>query len=360
VHTIEISLKNNSYPVYTGTGLLHDTELWDQHLSSGSTLIVSNEIVAPLYLDSLKEALVGRRVDSLILPDGEQHKTISTWSSVVDRLVQMKSRRDGNLIALGGGVIGDIGGFAAASYMRGIRLLQAPTTLLSQVDSSVGGKTGVNHDHGKNLIGAFYQPTAVIADMNTLDSLPEREFRAGLAEVIKYGAIRDQGFFAWLESSVNLIEQRDSKALTFIVQSCVRNKAEIVSQDEFETGVRAILNFGHSFGHALESLTGYSRYLHGEAVSVGMVIAANLSVLRGICDTRSLKRLQNLLSTFKLPVSLPDSVDANDMLKALELDKKSVESGLRLILLNSIGEAVINSISEKGDILSVIRQSQPD
>jgi 3-dehydroquinate synthase len=358
MHTTEVKLQSHSYPVHIGRGLLSDSGTWDRYLSDGRILVVTNEIVAPLYLKRLQQALAGRTVDTLILPDGESNKTVSTWSSVINRLVGMKAQRDTNLIALGGGVIGDIGGFAAAAYMRGVRLLQAPTTLLAQVDSSVGGKTGVNHQQGKNLIGAFYQPSAVIADMDTLETLPDREYRAGLAEVVKYGAISDKEFFSWLESSADLIGNRDGQVLEQLVQSCVRNKAEVVSMDERESGIRAILNFGHSFGHALESLTGYHHYLHGEAVAIGMVLAARLSALRGLCTEECVARLRRLLETFHLPTTLPLSVSATNMLGAIALDKKAVSSGLRLILLREIGQAVIDGDSEKSDILTVIRHSQ--
>lgn len=358
MHRTEVNLQSHSYPVHIGRGLLSDSDIWDRHLSDGRILIVSNEVVAPLYLERLRQALTGRTVDTLVLPDGESNKTIATWSSVIDRLVGLEARRDTNLIALGGGVIGDIGGFAAAAYMRGVRLLQAPTTLLAQVDSSVGGKTGVNHLHGKNLIGAFYQPSAVIADMDTLETLPDREYRAGLAEVVKYGAISDREFFSWLESSADLIGSRDGQTLEHLVQSCVRNKAEVVSKDEREAGIRAILNFGHSFGHALETVTDYHRYLHGEAVAIGMVMATRLSALRGLCNEACTARLQQLLDTFHLPTTLPASVSATSILKAIALDKKAISVGTRLILLREIGQAVIDADSEKSDILTVIRQSQ--
>ncbi len=358
MQSIEVRLESHSYPVYTGSGLLQQSGLWARHLAPGKILIVSNDVVAPLYLEPVRQALSGRVVEHLILPDGEAFKTLDTFSTVVDQLVRMKARRDSNLLALGGGVVGDIGGFSAACYMRGIRLLQAPTTLLAQVDSSVGGKTGVNHAAGKNLVGAFHQPAAVIADMDTLETLPRREFRAGLAEVVKYGAIRDADFFEWLERNTAAILQRDSNLLAALVQTCVENKAAVVAQDEREAGLRATLNFGHTFGHALEAVTAYQAYLHGEAVAVGMVLAAKLSHLRGLCDDSCANRLEALLETFGLPLRIPRTIVPEALYEFIELDKKAVSSGLRFVLLSAIGQSLIHSESMKDDILSVIRQSQ--
>jgi 3-dehydroquinate synthase len=355
--TIEIKLSSNSYPVYMGNGLLSATELWQGHLGEGKTLIVSNDVVAPLYLEQLRSALDKRAVEVHILPDGEQFKTVETWYGIVDKLVDMQARRDANLIALGGGVVGDITGFAAACYMRGIRFLQFPTTLLAQVDASVGGKTAINHAKGKNLVGAFHQPAAVIIDPATLASLPEREFNAGLAEVVKYGAIRDVAFFSWLEENVAAIRQRHEDTLSYLIHESVKSKAEIVSRDEKEAGVRALLNFGHSFGHAIEAETNYSRYLHGEAVSIGMVIAARLSEIRNFCKPGTAKRLAALLQTLDLPVILPADISINGMTGALALDKKAVVSGLRLVLLKATGNAVIDSRSSQQDILAALHQS---
>jgi 3-dehydroquinate synthase len=254
--------------------------------------------------------------------------------------------------------VGDIAGFAAACYMRGIRLLQAPTTLLAQVDSSVGGKTGVNHPSGKNLIGAFHQPHAVVADMTTLRTLPGREFRAGLAEVVKYGAIRDAGFFEWLERNAGGILEHDESLLEEMVRTCVANKAEVVAMDERESGVRATLNFGHTFGHALESVTGYERFLHGEAVAIGMVQAAELSHAIGICDLECSDRIRALLRRFGLPVSLPPDVDPDAVVEAIALDKKALSTGLRFILLDGLGHSRIHADCSRDDIESAIRHSQ--
>ncbi len=350
MHTINIELADHAYPVYLGAGALSAQSLWQHHLGDGKTLIVSNDVVAPLYLDALRSALPGREAEVHVMPDGEQHKNLSTWSEIIDRLVDMQARRDVNLIALGGGVVGDMTGFAAASYMRGVKFLQVPTTLLAQVDASVGGKTGINHARGKNLIGAFHQPAAVVIDTRTLNTLPEREYRAGLAEVVKYGAIMDSEFFDWLESSSEQISQREPAALSHLIDRCVANKAKIVAADERESGIRAILNFGHSFGHAIETVTRYQRYLHGEAVAIGMVIAARLSEQRGLCAAGSSDRLRQLLSCFQLPVSLPDSLGLQELNDALELDKKALASGIRLILLNALGDAVIDRQSSATEI----------
>lgn len=355
--TVNVELASNGYPVYLGGGILPDRSLWDRHLGDGKTLIVSNDVVAPLYLDPLRSALDGREVDVHIIPDGEPEKTIETWYGILDKLISMKARRDANLVALGGGVVGDITGFAAASYMRGIRFLQAPTTLLAQVDASVGGKTAINHPRGKNLIGAFHQPETVIIDSATLATLPAREFNAGLAEVVKYGAIRDAAFFDWLERNVSPIRGRSSDALNQLIYESVRNKADIVATDEKESGVRALLNFGHSFGHALETATGYSRFLHGEAVAIGMVTATRLSEIRKLCPVGSAKRLAHLLLAFDLPVQLPGDIPISQLMEALALDKKAIASGLRLILLNAIGKATIDQESLEADIVAAMEQS---
>ncbi len=333
MQTIEVNLPSGSYPVYIGPDILADAGLWQKHLGNGSLLIVSNEVVAPLYLQRLRAGLQGRAEVVHIIPDGEQYKTQDTWSGILDHLVNIHARRDTTVIALGGGVVGDITGFAAASYMRGIGFVQVPTTLLAQVDASVGGKTGINHAQGKNLIGAFHQPAAVIIDTNTLLSLPRKELNAGLAEVVKYGAIMDPALFDWLESSAAKVNARETEALHHLICQSVQNKAKIVSSDEREGGIRAILNFGHSFGHAVETLTAYRQFLHGEAVAIGMVIAARLSELRGLCANGTADRLCRLLRLFDLPLELPQTVTTPAMMEALELDKKGLAGGLRLILL---------------------------
>ncbi len=355
--TIEVNLIGKTYPVYLGTGLLSATEIFERHLGSGKTLVVSNDVVAELYLDQLRASLGKRNIDIHIIPDGERFKTLETWYGIIDKLVGMQARRDANVIALGGGVIGDMAGFAAACYMRGIQFLQCPTTLLAQVDASVGGKTGINHIKGKNLVGAFHQPGAVIIDSATLTSLPEKEFNAGLAEVVKYGAINDIDFFIWLENNAEAINQRHEDTLNHLIHKSVKNKSEIVSQDEKEAGVRALLNFGHSFGHALEAESDYSRFLHGEAVSIGMVTAARLSEIRGLCPGGTAMRLTKLLRKLGLPVKQPVDIQTNGLINTMALDKKALSSGLRLVLLNEIGEAVIDNQSSENDILAALEQS---
>lgn len=354
---INVDLASDAYPVYLGHGLLADSSLWQKHLGSGKTLVVSNEVVAPLYLEPLRSALAGRELDVHVIPDGEPFKTTETWYGIIDKLISMQARRDANIVALGGGVVGDISGFAAACYMRGIRFLQAPTTLLAQVDASVGGKTAINHEKGKNLVGAFHQPSAVVIDSATLSTLAGREFNAGLAEVVKYGAIRDPDFFAWLEARAEAINGRETAVLDDLIYQSVSNKAEIVAEDEKEAGVRALLNFGHSFGHALEAETAYTEYLHGEAVSIGMVTAARLSESRGLCAAGARQRLQTLLSRFDLPVAIPARISIGGMREALKLDKKAVATGLRLILLNAIGHAVIDTDSKNDEIIAALEQS---
>jgi len=355
--TINVELENNAYPVYLGHGLLSDSSLWRKHLAKGKTLIVSNDVVAPLYLDKLRGALNGIEQEIHIIPDGEPMKTVETWYGIVDSLIAMQARRDANIIALGGGVVGDISGFAAASYMRGIRFLQAPTTLLAQVDASVGGKTGINHKQGKNLVGAFHQPAAVVVDTATLSTLSGREFNAGLAEVVKYGAIRDPRFFSWMEENVAKITDREEASLDYLIYRSIMNKAEIVAEDEKEAGVRALLNFGHSFGHALEAETGYSEFLHGEAVAIGMVTASRLSEARGLCEPGTTNRISGLLTRFGLPVSIPAQTAMSGLLSALQLDKKAVATGLRLVLLEAIGQSVVDSRSKQNDVVNAIEQS---
>jgi 3-dehydroquinate synthase len=358
MHTINVELASSAYPVYLGRGLLLDADLWRRHLTDGKILVVINDTVAPLYLEALKSALDGRAAEVHIIPDGERHKTVETWYGIIDTLVGMQARRDASIIALGGGVVGDMAGFAAASYMRGIRFLQAPTTLLAQVDASVGGKTGVNHIRGKNLIGAFHQPAAVVIDSATLDTLDGREFGAGLAEVVKYGAIRDATFFDWLESRAEAVAARDAGVLDHVIRRSVENKAEIVAADEREAGIRALLNFGHSFGHAIEAETGFERFLHGEAVAIGMVIAAQLSAARQLCGPGIADRLAALLGRFGLPVRIPHDLSVGGLARALELDKKALASGIRLILLRAIGDAAVDADSSEKEIMAAMLGNQ--
>lgn len=358
--TIDVKLASGGYPVHLGSGLLSDRSLWRRHLGAGKTLIVSNDVVAPIYLQTLTSILDQHDVAVHVIPDGEPNKTVATWYGIIDKLVAVQARRDATIIALGGGVVGDMAGFAAATYMRGLRFVQVPTTLLAQVDASVGGKTGFNHLQGKNLVGAFHQPAAVIIDTATLSTLPDREFNAGLAEVIKYGAIRDPEFFSWLEDHAIEIRQRNEEALDHLLHRSVRNKADIVAADEKETGIRALLNFGHSFGHALEAETHYERFLHGEAVAIGMVIAATLSEARDLCPGGVVTRLTDLLRRFDLPVELPGSTSIKGLMAALQLDKKAVAKGLRLVLLNAVGEAVVDNGSRYDEIVAAMRHCRSE
>lgn len=329
------------YPVYVGQGLLGTAAAWRRHLS-GRVLVVSDETVAGHYLAGLERALESvthRRVT--VLPDGEDQKTLANWQRLLEALVSLGAQRDATVVALGGGVIGDMAGFAAASYMRGIRIVQVPTTLLAQVDAAIGGKTGVNLPAGKNLVGAFHAPAAVVIDVDTLVTLNERDYRAGLAEVVKYGAIRDEGFFAWLEQQADALVARLPAALGEAIERSVANKAEVVAADEREAGERALLNFGHTFGHALETATAYQRYRHGEAVAIGMGLATRLSELLGLAPAGTSDRLDALLTRLGLETKLPADQDPEALIDLMRLDKKNRAEQIRLILLNRIGEAFL-------------------
>jgi 3-dehydroquinate synthase len=339
--TLLVALGHRSYPIYIGPDLLNQSELYTRHIKSRQVVVVTNETIAPLYLDTILKNLQTFDVETVILPDGEQFKTLEYVTHIFDKLLASKFSRNASLIALGGGVIGDMGGFAAACYQRGIAFLQVPTTLLAQVDSSVGGKTGVNHPLGKNMIGAFYQPQCVIADANVLDTLDDRQLSAGLAEVIKYGLIRDAEFFAWLENNIDALLARDKQALSFAIERSCLNKAEIVAEDETETGVRATLNLGHTFGHAIETGTGYGTYLHGEAVAIGTCLAADLSRRKGWLDDTDLTRIIGLLKKCQLPTRSPEQMDSDRYLDLMAVDKKNVDGQIRLILLTKIGMATL-------------------
>ncbi|MBK1700039.1 3-dehydroquinate synthase [Thiococcus pfennigii] len=302
--TIEVALGERSYPIRIGTGLIGDPACYAPYLAGSQVLIVTNETVAPLYLEPVRAALAGRQVEAVVLPDGEQYKTLEVVGRIFDVLLGRRFARDCTLVALGGGVVGDMAGFAAACYQRGVPFIQVPTTLLAQVDSSVGGKTGVNHPLGKNMIGAFHQPRAVIADTATLDTLPDRELAAGLAEVIKYGLIRDAGFFAWLEARMGALRARDPAALAEAIARSCRCKAEIVAADEREAGQRALLNLGHTFGHAIETGAGYGAWLHGEAIAAGMCLAADLSRRLGWLAGADVERIRALIAAADLPACL--------------------------------------------------------
>jgi 3-dehydroquinate synthase len=342
VRTIELDVGHARYPIVIGAGLLHNDEWLAEHIPGRSALIVTDTTVAPLYLAPLRAALADRPLASCVLPDGEAHKTLATMGWVIDALVGNKMNRDGTVIALGGGVIGDIAGFAAACYQRGIGFTQVPTTLLAQVDSSVGGKTGVNHPGGKNLIGAFHQPNLVIADTETLATLPTRELSAGLAETIKYGCIWDPVFFNWLEANIQALIARDSAALAYAIGRSCEIKALVVGQDERENGLRAILNFGHTFGHAIEAATGYGEYLHGEAIAIGMIVAADFSARLGFIERAAEERIRELLSRAQLPVLAP-KIGAVRAAELMQMDKKVQDGVIRLVLLEKMGRAIVTS-----------------
>jgi len=341
--TIEVDLGDRKYPIYIGESILSDQKLFDEHITSSQILIVTNEKVAPLYLKHIEDSLSKVSHDVLILPDGESTKSLDSLNQIITCLMEKKYSRTCILIALGGGVIGDLTGFAAACYQRGVKFIQIPTTLLAQVDSSVGGKTAVNHPLGKNMIGAFYQPCAVLADTRVLETLPEREFSAGLAEVIKYGLIRDKSFYEWLEENIELVIKRDNEALSYIIERSCTNKAEVVAEDERESGVRATLNLGHTFGHAIETALSYKDWLHGEAVGCGMLMAVDLSMRLGLLKQDQIDRVKAILDRAKLPTKIPNGIKLKQMLENMKVDKKSRDGVLYLILLNDIGDAVITS-----------------
>jgi len=341
VDTLEVALGERSYPIYIGAGLLDDSDLLRRTVSARQIAIVTNDVVAPLYAERVQRAFEDRETRTIVLPDGEQHKTLATFGRILDELIDAGFHRDACLIALGGGVVGDVAGFAAACYQRGIDFVQIPTTLLAQVDSSVGGKTAVNHPRAKNMIGAFYQPIAVLADTSTLDTLPPRELSAGLAEVVKYGLILDEALFEWLEANMDALRALDPDALRFAVRRSCELKAQIVAEDEREHGRRALLNLGHTFGHALEAIGGYQRWLHGEAVALGTVLAARTSERALGFSEVDRVRIERLLVRAGLPVQVPADVEAGALLERMSTDKKVDRKGLRVVLLERIGRAVI-------------------
>jgi len=343
MQTLKVGLGERSYPIYIGSGLLDQADLLQVHVSHKRVAIVSNTTIAPLYLQRLTNALQKLNVSTvaIILPDGEEYKNSATLNLIYDALLKNRCERSTPLIALGGGVIGDMTGYAAATYLRGVPFIQIPTTLLAQVDSSVGGKTGINHPLGKNMIGAFYQPQLVLADIDTLNTLPDKELSAGLAEVIKYGLIRDLPFLEWLEQNIDKLRARDTAALQYAIEQSCRNKAEVVAADERERGERALLNLGHTFGHAIESGMGYGNWLHGEGVAAGTVMAAELSQRLGWIDTRDVTRICKLYVRAGLPVTSPD-LGVDKYLELMGLDKKVEGGKMRFVLLKHIGNAAIN------------------
>ena len=361
MRTLNVALDERSYPIHIGRGLIDRPELILDALKAPRVAIISNETVAPLYMARVAEPLeaAGVKVTRVVLPDGEQHKSWESLNLIFDALLGARCERSTTLIALGGGVVGDMVGFAAATYQRGVPFIQIPTTLLSQVDSSVGGKTAINHPLGKNMIGAFYQPKLVLADIATLDTLPARELSAGLAEVIKYGLIRDLPFFEWLEAHLPALVARDPEALIEAVERSCANKAEVVAADETEQGVRATLNLGHTFGHAIEAGMGYGVWLHGEAVAAGAMMAAELSRRLGWLDAEQLARIERIHLQARLPVRGPD-LGADRYLELMAHDKKVEDGKLRLVLLKAVGEAVIHGGAGRGDILAAIEARQGD
>jgi len=336
-----IELGERSYPIVVGPGLLGDTAVLDEAVRARDVLVVTNDTVGPLYLEQLRRGLAGRRVEHVVLPDGERYKTLDTLARVLDALVERRMNRDACVAALGGGVVGDMAGFAAACYQRGVDYVQFPTTLLAQVDSSVGGKTGVNHPGGKNLIGAFHQPRAVVSDTDTLATLPPRELRAGLAEVIKAALVADRGFLEWIEANLEALLALEPGAVAHAIRRSCQIKAAIVAEDEHEHGRRALLNLGHTFGHAIETAAGYGEWLHGEAVAAGLVLAADLSHRLGWIDAADVARLTSLLARAGLPVVAPP-IGAGRALALMGLDKKVLAGRIRLVLLRRLGEGVVS------------------
>ncbi|MDN3521401.1 3-dehydroquinate synthase [Halomonas ramblicola] len=359
--TLEVALGERSYPIHIGPGLLGDPGRLAPYLAGRQVMIVTNEVVAPLYLERCRAGLpADTEVRELVLPDGEATKSLASVERIWDALLEAGFNRRCTLVALGGGVIGDMVGFAAACYQRGVAFIQVPTTLLAQVDSSVGGKTGVNHPLGKNMIGAFWQPRVVLIDTNTLASLPPRELSAGLAEVIKYGLIRDADFLAWLEQAMSDLRALEAAALTRAIERSCTLKAEIVAEDETEQGVRALLNLGHTFGHAIEAHQGYGAWLHGEAVGAGMLMAAELSRRLGWLDDGDVARVRALLEAAELPRVAPAGMGAEDFLSRMRLDKKNIDSRLRLILLKALGDACLHDATPPETLHALLTQFPRD
>lgn len=341
VSKVNVDLGVRAYPIYIGENLLGEPSWIKPHVHGKQVMVVSNETVAPLYLSRLLASLADFQTDQVILPDGEEHKTLAVMNLIFDALLQRRFDRKVTIVALGGGVIGDTAGFAAACYQRGVDFIQVPTTLLAQVDSSVGGKTGVNHPLGKNMIGAFYQPQAVIIDTQSLSTLDDRQLSAGLAEVIKYGLIRDVPFLSWLEENMDKLLARDPQALAYAIQRSCEHKAEVVAADERESGQRALLNLGHTFGHAIETGMGYGVWLHGEAVAVGMLMAAEVSRRLGWIDQKAVDFVRTLLLKAQLPVMAPKEMRLQQFLDLMAVDKKVINGQLRLVLYKAIGQAVV-------------------
>jgi len=354
--TLRVELAERGYNIHIGQGILKDVGAYIKPIVlSEKVSIVTNPSIWDIYSNILETSLLaeGFDIDLILIPPGENHKNLKTVSDIYDRLLKRRMDRTASLIAFGGGIVGDVGGFAAATYLRGINCFQIPTTLLAQVDSSVGGKTGVNHPMGKNMIGAFYQPRAVIADTATLKTLPRREFLAGVAEIIKYGVIADSGFFAYLEKNIEGLINGDSNILSYSIRRSCELKADVVAKDERESGLRAILNFGHTFGHAVEAATGYEEYLHGEGVAIGMVLAARLSAKMGLCREDEANRVIALIEKSGLPVSA-EGVKIEEIMEAMKVDKKAAAGKVRFVLMNSIGSVSLKSDIPEGKIAEAV------
>ena len=343
MQTLQLDLGERSYPIHIGQGLLQQPELVTSHIRGKSAVVVSNTTVAPLYLQTTDAMLTGLKHSAAILPDGEEYKNLDTLNQIYTHLLENKADRKTTLIALGGGVVGDMTGYAAASYQRGVNFIQIPTTLLAMVDSSVGGKTGVNHPLGKNMIGAFHQPQCVLIDTDTLNTLADRELSAGIAEVVKYGLIRDPAFLTWLDENMDGLLARDPQTLTYAIYRSCEHKAEVVAADERESGQRALLNLGHTFGHAIEASMGYGQWLHGEAVATGMVMAAQMSQQMGWLGADEVAYVRHILQRARLPVDPPAQMSGEDFARYMSVDKKVLDGTLRLVLMKSLGESIVTA-----------------
>ncbi len=351
---LNVDLGERSYPIYIGQSLIANQDLYSKHIKSKQVLVVTNTTVEPLYLKTILNALSAQQVETVVLPDGEQYKTLDILDKIFSKLLENRFDRGCTLIALGGGVVGDMTGFAAASYQRGVNFVQIPTTLLAQVDSSVGGKTGVNHALGKNMIGAFHQPLCVIADTSTLSTLDDRQLAAGISEVIKYGLINDEVFFEWLEENIEKLVNRDASSLAYAIERSCQDKAEIVAADEKESGKRALLNLGHTFGHAIETGMGYGQWLHGEAVAAGMCMAARLSNRIGWLSTEEVSRTEEIIKKANLPISPPQEMTSKQFIDLMSVDKKVQEGQLRLVLMKSIGESLVTSDFDQNALKEIL------
>lgn len=354
--TITVGISGKSYPIIIGKNLLNKGDLIKSYAGSKHVMLVTNQTVAPLYLDTIKSCLNDLKVDTIILPDGESYKNLSNLEKIIDALLENDHHRDTTLLALGGGVIGDMTGFAASCYQRGVAFIQIPTTLLAQVDASIGGKTAINHRLGKNMMGAFHQPQAVIIDIDTLSTLNNRDYRAGIAEIIKAALITDMKFFEWLEENVTALLEKDEKTLFFAITEACKIKQNIVEQDEKEYGIRALLNLGHTFAHAIEQTLGYGTWHHGEAVALGMIMAADLSMTLNLIDIECFERIKQLIKHYQLPTHLPKMSHYDTVVHAMQGDKKVLNGRLRFILLDAIGHAIIRDDIEEAMLITLIKR----